>query len=84
MSNEAIDRSRLMGLAISPSGFAFDPRTGQSFAINGSGILAMEALRGGAGMVEAAQQLALAYDVAEDVAAGAVEGFIRQLGRCLP
>ena len=83
MAEDMIDTSRLMDLAISPSGFAFDPRSGQSFAVNGAGIVAIEHLQRGVGLEETARQLTLVYDVAEDVACGAVEGFIRQLARYL-
>lgn len=40
-------RSRLRNLAISESGFLFDPYTGLTFSVNGTGRAILEALRDG-------------------------------------
>lgn len=40
-------RDRLRNLAISESGFLFDPYTGLTFSVNGSGRAILEALRAG-------------------------------------
>lgn len=74
---------RLRDLAVSPTGFAFDPRSGQSFSINGTGVVTLECLREGQGIDATARSLAARYGVPEEVARSAVEGFIRQLGRYL-
>lgn len=39
---------RLRDLAVSESGFVFDPYTGHTFSLNGTGRVVLEALRGGA------------------------------------
>lgn len=40
----------LDGLAISPTGFVFDPRTGGTFSVNPAGRLLLEGIRDGLGL----------------------------------
>ncbi|HEY5374815.1 MAG TPA: PqqD family protein [Polyangiaceae bacterium] len=47
MQQASYDLSRLRSLAISDTGFVFDPRTGQSFTVNSSGLLVMKSLKDG-------------------------------------
>lgn len=44
-------------LAISDSGFIFDPRTGHSFSTNQSGVAVVKQLRDGFGVEQVVQQL---------------------------
>ncbi|MBY0430609.1 MAG: PqqD family peptide modification chaperone [Rhodospirillales bacterium] len=83
--NEAasFEPARLKDLAVSATGFVFDPRSGQSFSINHSGVATLECLREGLDVNATAQHLALRYTVPEEVTRSAVEGFLRQLGRYL-
>lgn len=78
VENFTIDR-----LAISPSGFAFDPETGQSFSVNETGLAALAELRSRRSPAEVARSLATEYDVSEDVALAGLEAFLGQLRRFL-
>ena len=55
-------RSRLSQLAISPSGFVFDPKTGSTFTVNETGRLILEGVRDGLGLSELAADLDGRYD----------------------
>ena len=79
----SIDYSVLERLAISPSGFAFDPESGQSFSINPTGMLALTQLRKRRSLEEVAAGLVLQYDVSPDVALASLEGFLVGLRRLL-
>ncbi|MBI3445225.1 MAG: PqqD family protein [Magnetospirillum sp.] len=78
-----IAKDRLPALAISANGFAFDPRSGQSFTVNHTGIAAVELLLSSHSIEATVEELAREYDVPHDVVLGAVEVFIRQLARYL-
>ena len=86
-SQEILERltadGHLRALAVSETGFAFDPRTGQSFTINHTGIAALELLRQGRSLGEAAGQLAQRYHILSDLAESCLESFLQQLGRHL-
>lgn len=77
------DAPRLAELQMSASGFAFDPRSGQSFALNPTGLAALECLSRGCSVEETAQHLAEHYPVSVAAAAEATSAFLRQLGRYL-
>ncbi len=53
---------RLASLAISPTGFVFDPRSGATFTVNATGRTIIEALRDGRGLDDAVTMLAGAFD----------------------
>ena len=74
---------RLAKLAISETGFIFDPQTGQSFTLNQTGLLALDLLKRGNSLENAAQYLSDEYDVPMEVAASSLEAFLFQLGRYL-
>ncbi|MBF0110167.1 MAG: PqqD family protein [Magnetococcales bacterium] len=78
-----MDPVRLENLAISRNGYVFDPKSGQSFTVNATGLMALELLQGGATAEDTAMALSRSYGVAREVALGSVEGFIRQLARNL-
>ena len=73
----------LRALAVSETGFAFDPRTGQSFTINHTGIAALELFRQGKNLEEAAETLAHRYATLPDLVESCLESFLQQLGRHL-
>lgn len=73
----------LTQLALSNTGFVFDPRTGQSFTVNPTGLEALELLRGGLSAAQTAVALAESYATVPDLAETALESFIQQLGRYL-
>lgn len=73
----------LRQLALSNTGFVFDPRSGQSFTVNPTGLEALELLRGGLSIGQTAAALSKSYDTLPDLAETALESFIQQLGRYL-
>jgi len=74
---------RLTKLAISASGFVFDPQTGQSFTLNETALAALDVLKSGASLQSAAQTLSERYDVPFEVAETSLCSFVIQLGRYL-
>lgn len=81
--NDLIAKDRLPALAISANGFAFDPRSGQSFTVNHTGIATVELLLANNSIDTTVDELARQYEVPADIVLGAVEVFIRQLARYL-
>lgn len=70
---------RLAQLAISPSGFVFDPRSGTTFTVNATGRMLMEGLRDGKSLDELVAILGAAFDLGDaDVRRDALE-YVRQL-----
>ncbi len=49
---------RLSNLALSPTGFLFDPRTGTTFTVNPTGAAILEVLRDGGGLQDVVDRLA--------------------------
>ena len=76
-------QGRLAQLAISGTGFGFDPQSGQSFSLNDTGLFTIYALISGAETSEVAEEMAKEFDVEKTLAEVAVDVFIRQLGRYL-
>lgn len=74
---------RLARLAVSETGFIFDPQTGQSYTLNQTGLLALDLIKRGNSVQKAAQYLSDEYDVSMEVAASSLEAFLFQLGRYL-
>ncbi|MCA9803261.1 MAG: PqqD family protein [Cyanobacteria bacterium HKST-UBA02] len=72
---------RLSRLAVSETGFAFDPTTGQSFTLNQPAMDALRIIKSGEDCDGIVRTLSVEYDIPEDVVASGVEGFVRQLGR---
>jgi PqqD family protein of HPr-rel-A system len=54
---------KLRELAISETGFVFDPYTGATFTVNAAGKVILEALRAGAGREAIAEALRGRFDV---------------------
>jgi hypothetical protein len=77
------DATRLAELRLGANGFAFDPRSGQSFTLNPTGLAALECLSRGCSVEETGQHLAEHYPVSAAAAAEATSAFLRQLGRYL-
>ena len=74
---------RLSGLAVSESGFAFDPQFGQSYTVNQAGVTVLSLLSKGMSIDSVASRLAQEYDIPETIALTGIEAFLRQLGRYL-
>lgn len=53
---------RLGQLAISPTGFVFDPRTGVTYTLNATGRTIIEGLRDGDGLDDLVERLRDAFD----------------------
>jgi len=69
----------LAQLALSPSGFVFDPRTGATFTVNPSGVVLLEGLREGQRLTELVHTLEQQFDArAGDLARDVLE-FVRRL-----
>lgn len=76
-------QERLLQLAISDTGFVFDPQSGQSYSLNRSGLLTLECLKRGSSIERAAECLCEEYDVTPELAVSSIEAFLLQLRRYL-
>lgn len=83
MAREKAGSARLKQLAVSDTGFVFDPQTGQSFTVNRTGRLVLDCLKDDDGIELAAQKLAKRCEVPLELAKSSVEAFLMQLGRYL-
>jgi PqqD family protein of HPr-rel-A system len=79
----AIQAAHLRELALSDSGFVFDPSTGHTFTVNPSGLDLLRWLKDGAEPEEIAQRLADQFELepGEDPARD-VQDFLMQLREC--
>lgn len=76
-------RSALKHLALSDSGFVFDPASGQSFSVNPTGLAVLRQLQQPTPADDVVTQLAGEYGIGLTQARLAVEHFIQQLRRYL-
>lgn len=79
----AFNTDRLKQLAVSETGFIFDPQSGQSFTVNQTGHLVIEMLKRSESPQAAAHELALRCKKPYELTFCAVEAFIMQLARYL-
>lgn len=70
-------------LAISPSGFTFDPQTGRSFTLNNTGLAVVGLMREGMSRNQIVQSLTGEYGQSPERVEAALEQFAAQLKRCL-
>jgi PqqD family protein of HPr-rel-A system len=79
----AIQAAHLRELALSDSGFVFDPSTGHTFTVNPSGLQILQWLKEGTEPEVIAQRLAEQFEVepGEDPARD-VQDFLMQLHEC--
>ncbi len=79
----AIQAAHLRELALSDSGFVFDPMTGHTFTVNPSGLRILRWLKDGVELEEVAHRLANDFEVqpGEDPARD-VQDFLAQLREC--
>ena len=82
-STISLDCERLKQLAVSETGFIFDPQTGQSFSVNQTGHLVIEILKRNESASSAAHELALRCDKPYELTLCSVEAFMMQLARYL-
>ncbi len=83
MSIKSEFRRRLMSLAVSPSGFTFDPQTGCSYTLNETGLEVLEGLRRGCSREELTQSLSREYDILPERVEAALDHFVAHLERSL-
>lgn len=76
-------RNTLQNLAISESGFLFDPASGQSYSINRSAQVLLRLLQQQDSLTGVIEALKHRYTLSEPQARVAVEHFLQQLGRYL-
>ena len=76
----ALDTSRLADLAVSDSGFVFDPTTGHTYTLNATALLALRALKDGEAPDQVARALGDAFELdgSEDLERD-VQEFLTQL-----
>lgn len=74
-----VSTDRLKSLAISDTGFIFDPATGSAFSSNGVGLRIIGCLKEGMDSAEIIQLLSEIYDVSLDELESDVTDFIRSL-----
>jgi hypothetical protein len=70
-------------LTVTPTGFIFDPRSGQSFSVNETGLAAIRAFREGLNFFETKVRLAADFNATSDAIDAGLNGFLRQLNRHL-
>jgi len=73
----------LRQLALSDSGFLFDPRSGQSYSLNPTAVEALEMMRLGLSLQQVAEELSKNYTTNSEQAGSCLESFVHQLGRYL-
>lgn len=71
---------RLKLLAVSQSGFVFDPRTGHSYTANSTGHAVLRALQEGRSLDEAAAEVRAGFEAEGEPVEDDVEAFLRLLG----
>ena len=79
----AVSKERLKQLAVSETGFIFDPQSGQSFSVNQTGHLVIDMLKRSESPQAAAQELAVRCEKPYELTLCAVEAFMMQLARYL-
>ena len=72
-------RRRLQDLAVSETGFVFDPHTGATYSTNPTGLRILQALKDGQGTTEVVDALSEQFDATGADVARDVEEFIRLL-----
>lgn len=60
------DPDRLKALAVSETGFVFDPRTGHSYTVNATGLAMLAAMKDGLPIDEIATRLRDEFDVVSE------------------
>ncbi|MBL8034283.1 MAG: HPr-rel-A system PqqD family peptide chaperone [Leptospiraceae bacterium] len=74
-----MDLNRLKNLALSETGFVFDPSTGNTFTLNDSAIFILKSLRDGSTAPDIARQLTAEFDVSDTQAGDDVTDALLQL-----
>ena len=77
-------QQRLNDLVLSGDGHAFDPKTGRSYRLNPTGLLALQLAQNGQSEKDVISQLAARYAQHPSVVAVGTEAFFGQIKRYLP
>jgi hypothetical protein len=80
---ELLHRGRLQAISVTPDGFGFDPRSGQSFSVNRCGAAALDLMRDTRCLERSVAELSRRYDAPYGDVRGSIEVFVRQLSRVL-
>jgi PqqD family protein of HPr-rel-A system len=70
---------RLKGLALSETGFLFDPVTGLTYTLNRTGVFILQKMREGKSPEEIVKALVENFEVEEDVAREDLTSFLEEL-----
>lgn len=70
---------RLQEIAINLDGFAFDPRTGEGYRLNGTGHFIFKCLRSGMSEKQISDAIAKEYDIPKELAFQDLQDFLLQL-----
>jgi PqqD family protein of HPr-rel-A system len=74
---------RLLDLALSDTGFVFDPTTGHNFTVNPTGLQILQWLKTGIAMDEIARRLTESFELEPEEDPGRdAQDFIMQLREC--
>ncbi len=76
MSSQPYAPSRVRALAISDTGFVFDPRTGYSYTVNTTGLLLLTAMKEGLSVEGLAARLRTEFETEDAPVEDDVEGFL--------
>jgi PqqD family protein of HPr-rel-A system len=71
----------LKNLAVSDTGFVFDPRSGATFSLNATGLAILNALREGHDLSAIVARLEAAFDVVGETVAHDVRELVQSLQR---
>ena len=83
MATSALDKDRACALAVSDSGFVFDPRTGHSYTFNGTGLLVLRGIQAGLSPAEIASRVRDEFDASDAPAEEDIAAFdllLREMG----
>lgn len=72
---------QLKNLMINDEGFAFDPRSGNTYSINPTGLFVINAIKAGASGDQIVEQLAERFEVDAQTADRDLEAFLNALAR---
>lgn len=76
-----MNMDKLKGLMINDEGFAFDPRSGNTFSINPTGLLVINSIKAGASTARMVEELIEQFEIDEKAADRDLEAFLQELAR---
>lgn len=76
-----MNADKLRSLMINDEGFAFDPRSGNTYSINATGLLVINCIKAGATSEQIKEQLSGQFEVDEKTTDRDLEAFYNELER---